>query len=304
MRAIVTGANGFLGSQLIKKLVENNIEVLAIDLSFEESRLPNSPLVSTIEFSLENAIDLVDTIEKGRYDLFYHFAWIGVNGAKKGSLDVQLRNIRISLECAKLAKEIGVKKFLSAGTIAENNIESLAHIQMVSPSMFYGVSKHAARLLLCTFCKSVGLDFVWMQFSNVYGANNNTGNLVSYAFAKLGNNEEALFGPANQPYDFVYIDDLLTAVFLLGIKETPQDFYFIGSGEPMILSEYLTIIGCAFDKMHLVKIGAKSDDGIRYEFKMFDISRTIKDIGNYVKSSFATNIKRMISENPLRKANV
>ena len=34
MRAIVTGANGFVGSALVKKLIENNIEVLAIDLSF------------------------------------------------------------------------------------------------------------------------------------------------------------------------------------------------------------------------------------------------------------------------------
>ena len=43
-----------------------------------------------------------------------------------------------------------------------------------------------------------------MQFSNIYGPDNKTGNLVSYTIDELRNGNEALFGPALQPYDFIF----------------------------------------------------------------------------------------------------
>jgi nucleoside-diphosphate-sugar epimerase len=55
-----------------------------------------------------------------------------------------------------------------------------------------------------------------MQFSNIYGIGNNTGNLVSYTLGELILNKEANFGPALQPYDFIYVDDLIEAVYRLG----------------------------------------------------------------------------------------
>ena len=56
-RAIVTGANGFIGSSLIVKLIENEIDVLAIDLSFSSSKLPQSKHITTLEMSIDNISD-------------------------------------------------------------------------------------------------------------------------------------------------------------------------------------------------------------------------------------------------------
>ena len=58
-----------------------------------------------------------------------------------------------------------------------------------------------------------------MQFSNIYGVGNKTGNLVSYTLGELMAGKEAAFGPALQPYDFIYVDDLIEAVYRLGFKE-------------------------------------------------------------------------------------
>jgi UDP-glucose 4-epimerase len=74
MRAIVTGANGFIGSNLIKKLVDNNIEVTAIDISFNPSRLEGNKLIKKIETSIDK---LSTSMLDGEYDLFFHFAWGG-----------------------------------------------------------------------------------------------------------------------------------------------------------------------------------------------------------------------------------
>lgn len=296
MKAIVTGANGFVGSNLIKKLVENNIEVLALDLSFACSKLPDSSLITTIEISIDNIENLVDYIKNNKYDLFYHFAWIGVNGPEKGKIENQLKNIEMTVKCAKVAKELDIKKFLCAGTVAERNVESLNSLSSIGAGMFYGSAKYATHLMLETYCKSIGLDFIWMQFSNIYGPSNKTGNLISYTLNQLKNNEEATFGPAKQPYDFIFVNDLINAIYLLGVKKTNHNYYFIGSGKAMILREYLIKVGKACNKEHLIKIGVRDDDGIKYSFDMFDNKDLINDIGNYISMDFDEAIKYTIEK--------
>lgn len=102
---IVTGANGFIGSSLIKKIIQNNIFVVAIDISFKNSKLPKSDLINAIEISLDNAEDIEKLISSKKYDCFYHFAWAGVNGGDKANPYVQLKNIEMTLNCATIAKK-------------------------------------------------------------------------------------------------------------------------------------------------------------------------------------------------------
>ena len=59
-----------------------------------------------------------------------------------------------------------------------------------------------------------------MQFSNIYGVGNKTGNLVSYTLGELMAGKEAAFGPALQPYDFIYVDDFAWRCIYCGFKKT------------------------------------------------------------------------------------
>lgn len=288
---IITGANGFIGSSLIKKLICNNVNVIALDISFDHSRLPQSDLIMEIELGLDDVEKLLTAIPSKKYDAFYHFAWAGVNGPTKADPFVQLQNINMLLNCATVAKKLDVKKFLCAGTIAERAIESLPKLTTTSGGMMYGGAKYAAHLMLEIYCKNIGLDFVWMQFSNIYGPSNKTGNLVSYTIEELQKGKEATFGPALQPYDFIYIDDLVEAVFRLGESVTTKNCYFIGSGEPRQLKEYLNEIGRQYGREDLIQIGVRRDDGIKYSFEMFDTTELYKDIGNYISKSFTEGIK-------------
>ena len=288
---IVTGANGFIGSSLIKKFIENNIHVLAIDISFDNSRLPESELITTLTVGLDSADVLYKSIPNGEYDAFYHLAWRGVNGPDKADPAVQVDNVLMAVNCANAAKKLECKKFLCAGTIAEQSVNSLGNLKKTGGGMMYGVAKQCARLMIETYCKNIGLKFVWMQFSNIYGPSNKTGNLVSYTLNELLNGREASFGPAAQPYDFVYVDDLLEAVYRLGKSECRSNFYYIGSGSPRLLKEYLTAIGEIYGAPELIHIGARADDGIKYELSMFDNSSLVEDIGEYVTKSFEEGIR-------------
>lgn len=293
-KAIVTGANGFLGSCLIKKLLENDFEIYAIDISFLNRRFPKSEKVHEFEISINDINDYQENFPINEVDIFYHLAWRGVNGAEKADPNIQISNIDMTLLCAKLANEIGVRKFLCAGTIAEQSINSLGNLYKTSGGMMYACAKQATRLILETYCKNVGLNYVWMQFSNIYGPSNKTGNLVSYTLGELFADRDAQFGPANQMYDFVFVDDLIEAIFRLGTSETSKNFYYIGSGKPRLLKDYLTYIGKILQKEDKVKIGIRQDDGIKYSAEMFDVTDLMNDIGNYISKSFEEGIKYTI----------
>lgn len=288
---IVTGANGFLGSSLIKRLVNQGTKIVALDISFNDSRLPDSNLVTAIETGLDDDDKLVSLIPAGIYDAFFHFAWAGVNGPAKADPVVQMKNAEMTMNCAKVAKRIGCRKLLCAGTVAERAVESLHNLETTSGGMIYGIAKHCTHLLLETYCKNVGLDFVWMQFSNIYGPMNKTGNLVSYTISELFKGTAATFGPAMQPYDFIYVEDLIEAVIRLGENHTSKNCYFIGSGKPRLLKDYLKEIGKLFGREDLIITGVRADDGIRYTMDMFDISSLKEDIGEYITKDFTNGIK-------------
>lgn len=291
---IVTGANGFIGSSLIKKLIAKDVNVIAIDITFETPHIPESNRIIRIASDLSDMNALMGMIPENNYDAFYHFAWQGVNGPSKADPLIQNNNISMMLRCAGVASKLGCKKFLCSGTIAERAVESLPHLEKVGGGMMYGAAKHCAHIMLETYCKNIGLDFVWMQFSNIYGPENKTGNIISYTVGQLKKGEEASFGPAKQPYDLIYVEDLIEAVSRLGDVENPENFYFIGSGTPRILGDYLLITGRSAGHEELIKLGARPDDGIVYRKDMFDISKLVKDIGAYVSGSFEELIKYTI----------
>jgi nucleoside-diphosphate-sugar epimerase len=290
---IVTGANGFIGSSLINKLVKNGIRVVAVDITFVTPRIPESELITKIESIVDAS--LVNKIPAGVYDAFYHLAWRGVNGAEKADPTVQLANIQMAVDCANVCKKINCKKILCAGTVAENATFSLSNLEKTSDGMMYGVAKHACRLIVEDYCKNIGLPFVWMQFSNIYGVGNKTGNLVSYTLGELMAGKEATFGPALEPYDFIYVENLIEAVYRLGANETKKAFYYIGSGSPRVLKEYLLRIGELAGYAEKVGIGIRPDDCIKYNMEMFDNKDLVGAIGEYVNTSFDEGITKTIN---------
>lgn len=298
MKVIITGANGFIGSNLVKKFFNLGYDVISI-VKDKTENIKNIESYSEIVYSnFSNMEQLFIDLKKiicNEECLFYHLAWIGVNGLLKSNYDSQLQNIKIALDCAMLSKKLNCKRYLIAGTVAENACDSFANLNELSSGLMYSVSKKSTRLFIDILCKNIKLPFVWMQFSNIFGPTNKTGNLISYTLMQLNSNKKAEFGPGLQPYDFIYIDDLIEAIYRLGVTKTLRlNYYFIGSGKPRLLKEYLIDIGIKMNKLDLITFGARPDDGIKYSFEMFDITNLINDIGNYISMNFDDAIRYTI----------
>ena len=158
-KVIITGVDGFIGSSLIKKFIANNVEVVAVDITFVGDRLPSSNLITKVETGVDAA--LAEKIPSGDYDAFYHLAWRDVNGGgEKADPSVQLANIQMAVDYANICKKLNVKKLLCAGTVAENATFSLPNLDKTSGGMMYGVAKHVCQLILEDYCKYIGQQFV------------------------------------------------------------------------------------------------------------------------------------------------
>ncbi len=291
--AIVTGANGFVGTWLVRELCANEVKVYAVikDEKEDISAISGLDNLQIIYCDLSEIKQLVKKIEARNIDCFYHLAWVGSGGPLRADYEVQSNNAKYCLDAAYAAKEIGCKKFLCAGTVTENIVDSTLDSDKVSQNMMYGISKKNAHLMLNVYCQMIGIKMIWMQFSNIYGPNNLSGNLISYTMTELINGRRPSFSKGTQPYDFVYIKDLVKAAYLLGYKDVEKNTYFLGSGNSRRLCDYLSEIPKILGGHYEVGIGERPEDGVIYKEEWFDTSSLCSDTGFKAEYTFEQGIK-------------
>lgn len=296
-KVIVTGANGFVGYWLIRELQGNGIHVTAIikDENENISMLSEFDDLSIIYCDLSNLSSLAEKIDDRDYDAFYHLAWVAAGGAGRADYTTQLYNVKYACDAVAIASSMGCKKILFAGTVTERIAENILNLSAKAQNNIYGICKHLTHCLVDIECKRQNIDYVWMQFSNLYGPYSINGNIVGYTIQELLTGNEALFGPAQQIYDLLYIEDLVYAAYLLGEKETKKNSYYLGSGHPRILADFLNEIGYICGMPDKVKIGARPDDGTRYEEEWFDISSLVEDTGYSPRVTYREGILQTIN---------
>lgn len=295
-KVIVTGANGFVGYWLIKEFQKHRIEVIAVIKDETENvlMLKEFSNVNIVYCDLSDLNTLADKIVDRDYDTFYHLAWISAGGAGRADYAIQLKNVKYACDAVRVASVLGCQKILFAGTVTEKIAENILNLSSKAQNNIYGVCKLFTHFLIDIECEKYNIDYVWMQFSNLYGPYSINGNIVGYTIQELINGNDALFGPAQQIYDLLYIEDLAYAAYLLGEKETVRNCYYLGSGQPRILADYLYDIGDIYGKRENIKIGVRPDDGTKYEEEWFDITPLKEETGYLPRVEYQDGILQTI----------
>lgn len=295
-KVIITGANGFVGSWLCKELLAHNVEIIAIikDDNEEVGNITQYKNVNIVYCDLGEIVKIKETISERDIDTFYHLAWAGSTGKIRADYELQLLNVKYSCDCAKVAKELGCKKFLCAGTITEKIIENLFQLEAKSENMIYGVAKHTTHTMLEVICKQLKLDYVWMRFSNIYGPFNMSGNIVNYTLNEMVKGNVPTFSKGEQPYDLMYIKDLVRAMYKLGESNNTKTCYFLGSEECRLLKDYLIEISDVFGEGCSIGLGKRPEDGIVYHKDWFNIEELQKDTGFKSQYTFSDGITETI----------
>ena len=298
-KAIVTGANGFIGRFLVRELVRQKVEVVAVVRRGTKNKSVISDLTTNIvECDLSEVSHLPELISARDIDVIFHLAWRGISDQDARDERIQLANVQSALSLIDAAQRMQIHTFVGAGSIheAELLVEMKAGRPVENMGLMYKVSKTAAHWMGKTKAGQLGMRFFW-PWINTYGEEERSGRLINTVIRKIYNEETPLLSSAEQFYDFVHVSDVAHCLYLIAEKGVNGKDYVIGSGAPSPLKDYLTVVG---EIANRIKGGTKIPLGfgrvhtgvISLPRDTFDTTELIQDTGFTPAVSFREGVER------------
>jgi len=217
MKALITGASGFVGRNLMDSLPKDTIAMVR----------KNIPEYECVVCDLEHADRLPELVDN--VDVIYHLAWTGPSGENRNNEKLQPVNVSNSKRLAEAASKIGCKKFIFCGTIAQR-------WKALDP---YATAKWDAVKAVSDVCSRDGVQFVHAILPSIYGKGSS--GFVADTFVKMMNGSDITVKSGNGLNDFIHISDVVNGLKIICEKATPGE-YFIGSGKPRKIRDFIKMM--------------------------------------------------------------
>lgn len=296
-KAVITGANGFIGTALCRELTAQGTEVIAVirDEKEDISDIADLPGLQIVYCNLPDFINLKDYIEDRDIEVLYHLAWVGSAGELRGNSDVQVKNIQYTCDTVKACVEMGCKKFVFACSIMEYEIEAvMATDEVPSINTLYSSAKVAADYMARAIAGTLGVSYIRAVISNIYGPGEKSPRLINSSLRKLLSGEHCAFSAGEQMYDFIYITDAAKTFIAIGENGISNRTYYIGSQNPRPLKEFLLEMRDQVDSSIELGLGELTFNGVSLSYHEFDIQAVKNDTGFVPVVSFAEGIQKTI----------
>ena len=256
MKCLVTGAAGFLGSNISERLISMGAEVVGIDCfidyyprALKEKNLTNlweSKQFTFIEKSLlqVNLSELLDGVDY----VFHQAAQAGVRASWGKDFEIYTENnIKATQQLLEACKDKPIKRLIYAssssvyGDVKEFPMRETMFLQPVSP---YGVSKLAAEHLCVLYWKNFKVPTISLRYFTVYGPRQRP-DMAFNRFIKaiLKGDTIHIYGDGKQTRDFTFVADAVQANISAMTNGTPGGVYNIGGGSRISVNEVLAILG-------------------------------------------------------------
>lgn len=255
MKALVTGAAGFIGSTLADALTERGVDVIGLDCftdyyprEIKERNLAALRARSTFTF-VEDQLQTVplDRMLDGVTHVYHLAAQAGVRKSwGRDFLTYTTHNVDATQRLLEAVKDRTLERFVYAssssvyGDAVAIPMREDAMVQPVSP---YGVTKLAAEHLCHLYAINYGVPTVSLRFFTVYGPRQRPDmGFHRFIRAALTDQPITLFGDGEQTRDFTFVGDIVAALMAAGERGRPGTAYNIGGGSRVSINEVLTII--------------------------------------------------------------
>jgi UDP-glucose 4-epimerase len=242
-KILVTGGAGFIGSHLVKHLVNEGHQVIVVDILLRGNKIEKD-ILSKIDFhkvDVRDADSMVELSKGCKY--IYHFAAVlGVDVVADNPVETMDTEVIGTRNICEAAIKNDVEKIIYASTsgiYGHSAIEkSVTENIIVDPRTSYAIAKRYNEIYLKARHEETGLTSVSLRFFNVYGPNQDERMVIPRFFKQAINNEPiTVFGSGKQTRDFTYIDDTIKACVMLAEKAEEAEIYNIANENERTIEE-------------------------------------------------------------------
>lgn len=298
-KAIVSGAAGFIGNAVARYLIDCGVDVTAVvrpeTVHGNEAFRLNGLKANIIECDLREIERLPTLLGDRDYEVFYQFAWDGLDQNGIVDCERQIDNIRWGVKSVEAAAALHCEKYVGAGSVTQ--LELLDHggrLFTGDRHKYFRVAQLACETMGRAAARENGIQFIWPIIINVYGEGEIMPRLVTNTIRNLLEKKHISFSSGDQLYDFLHIEDAARAFFLIGENGKPDVEYIVGSGTPRPLRQYLEIIRDVIDPDEKLGLGELPYAGLLMTEKMLDTNSLVADTGFVPQISFEDGIKRTL----------
>jgi len=302
MKILVTGAAGFIGSNLVTKMLELNFEVIGLDnlSSGYKSNLPTDFRLLEIDVTNDNLFSILPN------DIS-HIVHLASHVGQEISFEEPARDLEINLiGTAKLlewAERNSKPKFVFASSMSiygdpKNPNIACKEDELVQLNSPYSLGKYSAEKLFEIF-ESKGIQSCVLRLFNVYGTKQDLSNLKQgmvsiYASYIARDLPIVVKGSLERFRDFIHVDDVIAAI-LLCLKVDATGTYNVCSGNPTILKDLIDEMLSAFGKpagTYPIEIWDSTPGD---QFGIYGDNSKLRSLGWRVETSLSSGLQKMSS---------
>jgi UDP-glucose 4-epimerase len=265
-KILVTGGAGFIGSHIVDRLMEDDLDVIVIDDLRTGSLANISRHQEKKNFHLAKGdiqdANLVRETLKDVEIVFHEAALANVGLSVKDPIATNRINVEGTLNLLRASCDLNVKRFIFASSGAVYGTTKSAQKKeedRLNPTSPYGVSKLAAENYVRVFQRLFNLKTICLRYFNVYGprqrvdVHGSYGGVISIFINRILNNMPPIIhGDGEQTRDFVYINDVVEANMLaMNSKNGTGEAFNIGTGKNTSIIRVAEILKHIMNKENL-----------------------------------------------------
>lgn len=306
-QAIIAGATGFIGSVVVNTFVKNNIEVLALGRKnldeIDPYRLQLLEGSTYLKIDMNEIDQLPEKIDQAEWLIsdscvFYNIAWGGNGRLSDLDIEAQLKSVSWSVSAMISARALNCRRFVHIGTMEEAFTNKYLILDYhfnneYNRHVIYSVAKIISKNYLKLLSKSIGIDLLFATNSHVMGPSDDKDSFLQMTLKKLINCDDLVFSEGNQIFDCISVNDVAQAYFLIGDKGLPGNDYWVGSGIPRKLKEYVREMYDLYPSGKELQFGKFPYNDISLKYEDFSIDLLTKHTGFVPKKSYQEMVKEL-----------